>query len=432
MRVEAWLPRAAAAQPRRAAVGELSYETLLGAARRGADELREAGVEPGARVAIRIAPGATFAAALHACLLLGSVAVPVDPRLSEAEADPIVAGAVAHVDESQPQNWMSLGRSGLGGVHPPGEETHDLDAPAIVVHTSGTSADPKPVELTYGNWLWSALGSAAALGVDIDERWLCCLPLAHVGGLSILMRSAIYATTAIVHERFETGRVLEALDEPEGPTLVSLVPTTLSRLLDAGLSHPPALRWALLGGAAIPDSLLDRAAQAGVPVAPTYGMTESCSQVVTLGSPLFCTRVDVADDGELFVSGPTVAPASGPRLATGDVGSVDASGRITVTGRKADTIITGGENVAPQEVEDVLCSHPAVAEALVHGRADRQWGEALVARVVLRPGALITGYDLSEFCARRLAAFKVPKEVLFVTTLPRTPSGKLARRNLES
>ena len=117
---------------------------------------------------------------------------------------------------------------------------HDLDAVAIVVHTSGTSGRPKPVELTYGNWLWSALGSCVALGLDPAERWLCALPLSHVGGLSIVLRSAIYATTAIVHERFDTERVLYELGRPEGgATIVSLVPTTLQRLLDAGLREPP-------------------------------------------------------------------------------------------------------------------------------------------------------------------------------------------------
>ena len=121
---------------------------------------------------------------------------------------------------------------------PPTLASHDLDAPAILVHTSGTTTKPKPIRLTYGNWLWSALGSAVALGVDPDERWLCTLPLSHVGGLSILLRSAIYGTTAIVHERFETDRVLAALQDPHGPTVVSLVPTTLTRLLDAGLRQP--------------------------------------------------------------------------------------------------------------------------------------------------------------------------------------------------
>jgi O-succinylbenzoic acid--CoA ligase len=307
---------------------------------------------------------------------------------------------------------------------------HDLDATAIVVHTSGSTGAPRPVELTYGNWLWSALGSGVALGVDPSERWLCTLPLTHVGGLSILLRSAVYGTSIVLHERFETDRVLAELHDPAGPTLVSLVPTTLARLLDAGLRKPPALRWALLGGAPLPAALLDRAAAAGVPVAPTYGLTEACSQVATHGVPLFCTRVRLSAEGEILVAGPTVAPASGPVLHTGDLGRIDERGRLTVTGRLSDTIVTGGENVAPTEVEAVLAAHPAVAEAAVHGRADPDWGEAVVATVVLRPGAEATAEALRRHCAAQLAAFKVPKTVAFARELPRTASGKVARSAL--
>ena len=129
------------------------------------------------------------------------------------------------------------------------------------MHTSGTTAAPKPVELTYGNFLASALGSAVALGLDPAERWLCPMPLTHVGGLSIPIRSAIYATTAVLHGRFETEAVLNELMDPgRRITLVSLVPTMLARLLDAGLSRPPTLRWALLGGGPIAPALLDAGA----------------------------------------------------------------------------------------------------------------------------------------------------------------------------
>jgi O-succinylbenzoic acid--CoA ligase len=426
MLVDAWLPRAAQAQPSRLAVGRLAYADLLGRARAGRDALAARGIRAGERVAIALPAGEEFAVALHACLLLGAVAVPVDPRLTDGEAERMAAGTVLVIDAPlEPA-------AGAGSHDPPAaaDESHDLDAPAIVVHTSGSSGTPKPVELTYGNWLWSALGSAAALGIDPQERWLCCLPLAHVGGLSILIRSAIYATSAVVHERFETERVLAALEEPDGPTLVSLVPTTLERLLDAGLREPPALRWALLGGAPVSADLLERAASAGVPVAPTYGMTEACSQVATFGHPLFCTRVAIAGDGELLVSGPTVAPAAGPMLHTGDLGALDERGRLTITGRKADTIISGGENVAPQEVEAALAGHPAVAAAAVHGEPDDEWGEAIVASVLLTAGAAVSAADLASWCAERLAPFKVPKRFVFVSELPRTASGKLARGEL--
>jgi o-succinylbenzoate---CoA ligase len=401
--VEAWLPRAAAARPEHPAIGEVGYAELLERARRAAGALR-----PGERVGIELPPSLDFAVLLHACLLRGAVAVPLDPgRPQSATCDRVLDA----VPDAEP---------------PGGPLVHDLAAPAIVVHTSGTTSAPRPVELSYGNWLWSALGSAVALGHPRDERWLCALPLTHVGGLSILLRSVIAGTTVLLHERWSTDAVLLGLDDA---TIVSLVPTTLGRLLDAGLRDPPALRWALLGGAPIPPGLVERAAAAGVPVAPTYGLTEACSQVTTHGVPLFCTRVRLAGDGEVLVSGPTVA--GGGELRTGDLGAFDERGRLTITGRKVDTIVTGGENVAPAEVEAVLEAHPAVAEAAVHGRPDPEWGEAVVATVVPVAGAVVSGEDLRAHAARSLASFKVPKAVeLRAEPLPRTPSGKLLRRGL--
>lgn len=413
MLVEAWLARAARARPGREAVNGLTYAQLRVRAAAGAGALAADGVRAGALVGIALAPGAEFAVALHAAWALGAVAVPIDPRLSDDErahlARPCRAVVAAPLPSSGPP--VAIGW------------THDLDAPAAVIHTSGSTARPKAVELTFGNWLWSALGSAVALGLDPDERWLCPLPLSHVGGLSVLVRSAIYGTTARVLERWRTEA---ALAELETATLVSLVPTTLARLLDAGWREPPRLRTVLLGGAATPPALLERAAAAGVPVTTTYGMTEACSQVATAGTPLFCTTVEIAADGEIVVSGPTVA--GGGRLRTGDLGEIDERGRLHVTGRKTDTIISGGENVAPAEVEAVLTAHPAVADAAVHGRPDPRWGEAVVATVVLRAEA--SEDELRAHAAAHLAPFKVPKAIAFARALPRTPSGKLLRRAL--
>ncbi|HUR83749.1 MAG TPA: AMP-binding protein, partial [Solirubrobacteraceae bacterium] len=217
-------------------------------------------------------------------------------------------------------------------------------------------------------------------------------------------------------------------------TLVSIVPTTLTRLLDANLRHPPRLRAALVGGAPITATLLDRAAAAGVPTVSTYGLTEACSQVTTGGPPLFCTRVRIGAAREILVAGPTVAPGAlgdDGWLHTGDEGAFDADGNLTVTGRAGDTIITGGENVAPAEVEGVLESHPAVAEAAVHGVPDPDWGERVVATVVLRDGDTATGDELRGYCRVRLAGYKVPRVIRFAHELPRTVSGKILRRSLE-
>jgi O-succinylbenzoic acid--CoA ligase len=443
MQVEAWLARAAATRPEQTALQtprrDWSYVRLHDAARFAAAELAARGAAPGARVAIALPAGLDFAQALHACLLMGAVAVPVDLRLSASERALIADGAAVFVGEP-------LGEGPAPDVPMP-TYTHELDATAVVIHTSGTTAAPRPVELTYGNFLWSALGSAVALGLNPEERWLCALPLSHVGGLSILLRSAIYATTALVHERFETDRVLRTLHAGEA-TLVSLVATTLTRLLDAGLRQPPALRCALTGGGPVPAALLARAHEAGVPVSLTYGLTESCSQATTTpiaaigggpssaGPPLFCTRVQIAEDGEILLSGPAVAPnavAADGWLHTGDLGALDERGRLSVTGRKVDTIVSGGENVAPAEVEAVLEAHPQVLEAAVLGRVDAQWGETVTAIVVTRAGEALDVEELRAHCAGALAPYKVPKRFLATAEpLPRTRSGKLLRRELRS
>jgi O-succinylbenzoic acid--CoA ligase len=399
----------------------VSYRELDALADAGA---RELGVAAGERVAIALEPGIDFVVALHACLRAGAVAVPIDLR-DPARSDHAAPAAVV-IDRPLDCRGAPFGGDG-----------HDLDSTAVLARTSGTSGEPKQVPLSYGNFLWSAIGSAVALGVHPRERWLCTLPLVHVGGLGIILRSAIYGTTAVVHERFDTQAALAALMEQE-ITLVSVVATTLTRLLDGGLERPPVLRCALAGGGPVPAALLERARAAGVPVSQTYGLTEACSQVATQapgegrpdsGPPLFCTRVALAPDGEILVSGPTVSPAvEGGVLVTGDLGELADDGSLRVLGRKSDTIISGGENVAPSEVEAVLEEHPAVAQAAVYGVADARWGEAVHALVVAREA--LSEADLRIHCEGRLAPYKVPKSISFTTALPRTASGKLQRSAL--
>jgi o-succinylbenzoate---CoA ligase len=420
-----WLTRAAAAHPDRMAVGETSYRELLALALAVAGWLRAEGVRRGERVGLAMPPGVDFAAAVHGCFLAGAVAVPIDLRLSEGEQARRRAGTVALIEEHGP-----------AGGEPLSEPVPlELDAVAALMHTSGTTGEPREVPLTYANWLASAMGSAVALGLSLEERWLCPMPLVHVGGLSILIRSAIYGTTVVLHERFDAEAVVAALsDRSQAITLVSLVPTMLARLLDAGLREPPSLRWALLGGGPIPPPLLTRAARAGVPVAPTYGTTEACSQIATNGWPLPGVEVRVADDGEILVRGPNVSVAALDAdgwLHTGDLGVLTDGGRLRISGRKSDTIVTGGENLAPAEVEAILLGHPAVADAGVFARPDGEWGEAVVAAVVLRPEFGDADADeLRAFCLERMASFKVPKAFAFVSDLPRTESGKLLRREL--
>jgi O-succinylbenzoic acid--CoA ligase len=305
---------------------------------------------------------------------------------------------------------------------PPGTRT--------VILTSGTTGEPKPVYLTAANYEASAIASAWNLGVSPDDRWLCCLPLWHVGGLAIPIRSAIYGTTAVLHDGFDAARVREEI-ESGNVTLVSLVATMLHRLIDAGLREWPALRGALVGGGPIPGALHEWAEGHGFPLLPTYGMTETCSQVVTGGRALLGVDLRIADDGEILVRGPMVAPgalAGDGWLHTGDRGRLDADGSLHVEGRLDDMIVTGGENVAAAEVEEALLSHPAVADAAVVGVADPEWGEAVTAYVVM--GAEASNDELIAHCRDRLSRHKIPKAIHPLDELPRNAAGKLVRRDL--
>jgi O-succinylbenzoic acid--CoA ligase len=256
------------------------------------------------------------------------------------------------------------------------------------------------------------------------------------------MRSVIYGTTAVVHDGFDADRVAAALDE-DGITVLSLVTTTLTRLLEAGadLSGPRAI---LVGGGPVPAEPLEEAIGRGATVVQTYGLTEACSQVTTLapadakrklgsaGRPLLTTHLRI-QEGEILVQGPTVAPGCADAdgwLHTGDLGRIDDEGFLYVEDRMDDMIVSGGENVVPAEVEQVLMRHPEVADAAVVGREDPEWQQAVTAVVVLEEGSAATPDELRRHCAESLAGFKVPKRVELAAALPRTPSGKLMRRAL--
>jgi O-succinylbenzoic acid--CoA ligase len=388
-----------------------------------ARQLAGLGVRAGDRVAVALPPGLEFAALLHAMPLLGSVLVPVntrDPRQT-VDAEFLIDAPLIDQETDVPQR------------RPP--SANDV---WVTLHTSGTTAAPKLVELTYGNFRASAEAAAANLPLTPDDRWLCVMPLFHVGGLSILTRSAFAGSSAIVHERFDVEAVRESLESGEA-TVVSLVATMLRRLQAAGLSGAPGLRAALIGGGPVPRDLLDWGAEVGLPLLQTYGMTETCSQIATApgGSdaarPLPGVELRIGEGGEILVRGPMVshgALAADGWLHTGDRGRVDAEGSLHVEGRIKDTIVTGGENVAAAEVEEALVSHPAVADAAVVGRPDPEWGEAVTAFVVVENGGAASDPDIIAHVRERLAGYKVPRAIVRVEELPRTASGKLLKGHL--
>jgi O-succinylbenzoic acid--CoA ligase len=440
MILDNWLAQRAETCPDRVALLtddlELTYAELEAEATSAARRLAARGARRGATVALELPAGAHHVILLHALMKLGAIAYPLNTRLAPAEIQ-------AELDRARPVLVVSKpAETGVTEADLPLLGEHDLDAVHCRILTSGTSGHPRPVGLTYGNHLWSAVGSAFNLGVDPTDRWLCCLPLYHVGGLSIVMRSVIYGTGVVVHSGFDVAAVAESL-ERDDVTLLSLVTTQLVRLLDAGvdLSRPRSI---LVGGGPVPLDVLEEAARRRAAVVQTYGLTEAASQVTTLapqearrklgsaGRPLLTTHLRI-QDGEILVQGPTVAPGCADEdgwLHTGDLGRIDDEGFLYVEDRMGDVIVSGGENVLPAEVEEVLLRHPDVADAAAVGRADAEWQEAVAAVVVVRDGADVSADELRRHCAESLAGFKVPKRVEFVRELPRTASGKLLRRAL--
>jgi o-succinylbenzoate---CoA ligase len=319
-------------------------------------------------------------------------------------------------------------------------------APGVAarVLSSGTGGPRKPIDLTAENLFASAGASAKRLSTGPGDVWLACLPMDHVGGLSILWRSWLGAHAALIHPRFDAEAVAESLaSSSPRVTAISLVPTQLARLLDAG-ADLSGLRFALIGGAALPPALLERALDAGVPVAATYGLTEACSQVTTLppsearsragssGRALPGTEVRIGHGKRIEVRGPTVAPGASGRdgwLRTGDIGRLDEDGYLWVEGRADDVIVSGGENVRPEPIEDRLREHPRVKDAAVVGVPDPEWGQAVVAFVA---GPAGPAEPLVAHCRETLPPPSVPKRIEFVDEVPRTASGKLQRARLRA
>lgn len=381
---------------------------------------------------------------VYTLIELGVPIVMVHPRSTEAERRRFLSdtGTETSVDPLE----LDIG--------PPGTESMpnagiDDEKTLAVVQTSGPVGRPKGVALSRRAFRSAAAASAANLGWRDDDRWLLSLPVAHVGGLSIVTR-CLAARRAVVVEplpRFE-ARSVAGIVEGCRVTLLSLVPTTLARLLDLdGWLPPNRLRAILVGGAAASPALLARAADRGWPVLATYGLTEACSQVATqpygtvncgelgCGPPVAGIEVRIRG-GRIEIRGPSLMTGYLPAgdepafdadgwLATGDLGELDGDGNLHVLGRADDVIVSGGENVHPQEVEQALCEHPAIAAACVFGVDDPGWGQA-VAAALAAPSPPDDG-ELVRFLASRLAPYKRPRRVAYLDELPASANRKTDR-----
>jgi len=488
-----WLAARASISPGKLALvapfgGTRDFRRMDEVASKFAAYLLDRGLSRGDRVAILLENVHEFVSLVFAAMRLQLVIVPINTRLSaeemrwqleNTECKCLISAHqnLRHLQEmtaslgipvycvnitvdvgSHVEHLRSISdKSILGSITP---TEIDLDKPFAIIHTSGTSGNPKGVVLAYGNWFYSAMASAYRLGHDPHDRWLCTIPLYHVGGLSILMRAVLYGITVDLRPRFDVDQINIVLDS-QPITIISLVPTMLYRLLESRTTWPNSLRLILLGGAGASPELIGRCRALNLPIATTYGLTEAASQVATalpeavyrksgsVGKPLMFSSLRIVNPdnkpirpnelGEITVSGPTIMQGyfNDPQataktlqdneLQTSDIGYLDEDGDLFVVQRRSDLIVSGGENVYPAEVEQVLKQHPDIIDAVVIGLPDEEWGQQVAAAIILQQGSALNITAVQEFCRQSLASYKLPRQIRLVKQIPQTASGKVQR-----
>ena len=474
--------------------GQWSYRELDAHATALAARLHALGAARGEAATLCATPGPEVLAALFALWRAGAIAVPLHERLTPPEveyaretvmstlhidnsalhavagADPLTGGWPA-ARPSPATAPPSTARPSPTPTPPDAPPTSDASAPppppapdptpyaafldlAAFILTSGSSGAPKAVGFTRDAFAASAAAVTRRLGLGPDDRWGLCLSPGHIGGLSLVVRAVMTGSSVRTWPRFDPGAVARAVQRGE-VTHLAVVPVMLRRLLAhlAGRRVPATLRCVLVGGAAAPPALLREAFGAGLPVATTWGMTETASQIATAppelarrhpgtaGRPLHGVEVRRDPSGTFSVRGPTLAQVvvRGPGMppeplatdadgcfATRDFGRMDADGLLWIEGRAGAIIVSGGLNVSPHEVERAIETLPGVRDAVVFGLPDGEWGE-VVAAVVEGDGAAVTAGDIDRHCRERLARGRCPSRIVVVETLPRTWTGKVIR-----
>ncbi|MGP4064744.1 o-succinylbenzoate--CoA ligase [Oceanobacillus sp. M65] len=470
-----WLSKQAELAPDQTAIElpdgySITFNKLKQESQIYAKKLASLGGERGAHIGILSENSLQMMIAIHALSYIGAVGVLLNIRLTDSELNFQLKDADVSIlltsdtqqkrsDTLEVRTAVQLNEveafmeSAVSLV----EEIH-LDALFTIMYTSGTTGFPKGVMHTYGNHWWSAIGSALNLGVEKQDKWLAALPIFHVSGFSILIRSVVYGMPVYLLDKFHAKTVHDAIMHSR-VTIVSVVTVTLQQLLEklGEADYPNTLRCMLLGGGPAPESLLLKAKEKQVPVFQSFGMTETASQIVTLsekdalqkigsaGKPLSPAQLkinqpDLDGVGEIFVKGPMVTKGYFENeeatnkaiqdgwLATGDLGYVDKEGFLFVVERRTDLIISGGENIYPSEIESVLSALDGVREVGVTGKPDPIWGSKPIAFLVVHES--ITVEQVENYAREKLASYKVPVSFHLVNALPRNASNKLQRNKL--
>jgi fatty-acyl-CoA synthase len=471
-----------------AAGQQWTYRQLHERAVRVAHVLAGMGVRHGDRVAYLGANHPSFLEVFFGAAHIGAVFVPLNWRLTQAELAHILADCDARVLVSAPAHATTVaglppalapGRIALDADYDqllmatdpaPHDEPVDLDETCAILYTSGTTGKPKGAMLTHANIIWNCFNLLLDVDVASDEVTLVAAPMFHVAALNqTVLPTLLKGGCLILMPSFDPQQALDLIARHRVTYLFG-VPTmflAMSRAPRWALADLSSVRSAICGGAPVPDAVISAYQQRNVTFMQGYGLTEASPGVLFLrhddsvrkagsaGTASFFTDVrlvgadgtDVAagEPGEILAHGPNVMAGYWRRsedtaavlssdgwLRTGDIGVADPDGYISIRDRTKDMIISGGENIYPAEVEDVLYQHPAVAECAVIGVPDETWGEVGRAVVVLRDGLPVDPADLLDFLAGRIAKYKIPKSVVFTETLPRTASGKVVKNELRS
>lgn len=435
------------------------YGELAPLIRASQADLAARGAVPGSVVALAANNHLDTFVRIAAILESGMTLLPIHPRLTPAERRVLLDDARPDLvlTEDAALSLSATPHAAEIFERAPGvsssSQARDAAAPLAILYTSGTTGRPKGAILPREAFLASARASAQNLGWRDEDRWLLLMPLCHVGGLSIVTRCLLARRAVVLLPRFDPHEALRTIAALR-VTLVSVVPTMLKALLEADRANLLArARAVLVGGAAAPMPLLEECARRGIQALTTYGLTEACSQVTTqrlqtppraepgAGYPLAGVEIEILDAqgarlpageiGQIRVRGLNVmrgylhgAPVPPEGLETGDLGWLDPEGRLHLAARRTDLLISGGENVYPAEVEQVLESVPGVARALVFGAPDETWGQRVAAALELQPGATLSLGVLSVVLRERLAGHKRPRLLCVVEELPTLPSGK--------
>jgi fatty-acyl-CoA synthase len=495
MNIAQWIEKHAAFAPDRAAIRfanrSIAYRAFHDEIEQAAGRLVALGVRPGGVVAYLGQNSPELMALLFACARLGAMLVPLNWRLAVPEHLRVLEDcrptavlvepefhdhAAALANDFAATTWVALGKARTGwrawddvAPEPLPPIASEDDSALLLCYTSGSTGTPKGVVHTHSSLFWNAMNSTHMHDLTSADRILSTLPMFHVGGLNVLTTPAFHAGASVtLHARFDPGEAIEAI-ERERITLTVLVPAQLTAMM----AHPrwndadfSSLRVVTTGSTIVPAAFVRRVHDRGLRLIQVYGSTETCPlaayqrldaadrKVGSAGLPALHCDVRIVDpdgadcaggeDGEILVRGPNVmrgylnapeATASamqGGWYHTGDVGHFDDDGYLYVVSRKTDMIISGGENVYPSEIESILLESPDIADVSVVGRPDPRWGEAIVAVVVLAPGAKMAEADVLALLDGRVARYKRPRHIAFADALPRNALGKVMKDRIRA